>query len=116
MKKSELKSGMLLVDDRGRKSFLIGTEMFLIDGGSSSLNFYSDELEKNNGIGFKTKIMIVLNPIIPKNTNIGISIMSFLKGSDVHFEKIWARPEPVEDMTLEQVCKALGKDIKIVKG
>lgn len=29
---------------------------------------------------------------------------------------LWEKPEEAEEMTLEQVCKELGKDIKIVKG
>lgn len=30
-------------------------------------------------------------------------------------ELIWERKEPVEEMTMEEICKALGKTVKIVK-
>lgn len=43
----------------------------------------------------------------------------FIFGSERFLSPVWRKPEPViepEEMTLEEVCKALGKAIKIISG
>lgn len=45
----------------------------------------------------------------------------FIFGSEKFLSSVWQKPEPEsepepEEMTMEEVCKALGKTIKIIKG
>jgi len=116
MKKSDLKSGMMLVLRDDGECLLIGTEMFLVRGGSISLHFFDDDL---NMIGRKGdseySIVEVKEPILPSSSNIGIDLMRFLKDSDRFFKSIWVRPPDVEEMTIREICEALGKEIKLVK-
>ena len=115
MKKEDIESGMIVEMSNGKKALVINTELFFIKhGGSTSLAFYEDDLTRKNSFTIKK----IYRPIIPSNTNIGIDLAAFLSKDREHefFSLIWERPPIVEELTLEQVCKELGRDIKIVKG
>ena len=107
--KADLKSGDIITFCEGSYGMYIDTfdsVMFLEDGGGYL------PLTDIVDITFKDKYGESEWDIVkiqrPKKTN-GIVPRHWLEG-----EVIWKEP-PIEEMTLEEVCKALGKEIKIVK-
>ena len=89
MKKSDLKDGMrvLLRDGNWRKYNAESGYLVNFDGGSYGIQYLDNDL-------------------IDKDGDREYDVMS------VSYE--WVRQE-AEEMTLSQVCEALGKDIKIIK-
>lgn len=108
-KKSDLKSGDIVELRNGDRYILIKnarhnqydtpTDIFMSinKSGSMPLSWYSDSLLNSNG-------------------DKSYDIMKILDMSEFHRKPKWTwEREKTEEMTLEEVCKELGKDIKIVK-
>jgi len=113
MRKEDLKTGMILEFAGGSRGLMLDDEIFFINksGGFSGSRSRSC-IDSNFALGGRGNIMKVFVPNTPKDTNIGYGLNSFI--FDVNYkELLWER---AEEMTLEQVCELLGKDIKIVKG
>ena len=108
--KADLKSGDIITFREGSYGMYIDTfdaVMFLENDGS-----YLPLTDIIN-ITFKDKYGESQWDIIkiqrPEKTN-GIVPYHWLEG-----KVMWEEKPPIEEMTLEEVCKALGKEIKIVK-
>ena len=108
--KADLKSGDIITFREGSYGMYIDTfdsVIFLEDGGSYL------PLTDIIDITFKDKYGDLEWDIVKiqrsKKDN-GIVRHHWLEG-----EVIWEEKPPIEEMTLEEVCKALGKEIKIVK-
>ena len=107
--KADLKDGMVVELANGNKYLVLG-EVMLNNTGSFKIERFDDNLELK---GYDPKVWAI-------NKAYSIKYACWLQGifDDDNLTLIWERkeePKPVE-MTLEEVCKALGKEIKIVKG
>ena len=104
--KADLKDGMVVEYNNGNRRMVLG-KYFIGENSHAPLADYTEDLREPN---------------FPKQTINKVYISStrsinYLFDDD-NLTLIWERkekPEPVE-MTIEEVCKALGKEIKIVKG
>ena len=115
MRKEDLKTGMILEFNDKTRGLMLDDEIFFIRkegsnfSGSRSRSCLNENLEIRGGKIVK-KIFV---PNTPKHTNIGYRLGSFM--FDKNYKTlVWERK--TIEMTLEQVCKELGKDIEIVKG
>jgi len=116
MLKKDFKSGMILHFENGDKGLLLDQEIFLFNkksdfSGSLSLSYYNENKKSLN----KFQLIKVLKPNTPKTTNIGANLSSFMNNIN-HKILVWEKPKHIEELTLEQICKELGRDIKIIKG
>jgi len=115
MRKEDLKTGMILEFKDGTRGLMLDDEIFFIrkDGANFSGSRSRSCMNKNLEIDEDKRVNKVFVPNTPKHTNIGYGLSSFI--FDKQYKTlVWERQ--VTEMTLEQVCAALGKDIKIVKG
>lgn len=118
MKKSDLKTGMLVECRNGEVRLVLGATLLAAKtGGGISLDYINEDLTRKNG----NKHDIVKVYSEPVQAGGLCADLTWWVGSN--FEKLldksnllWECKEQVEEMTLEEVCKLLGKDIKIVKG
>lgn len=105
--KADLKDGMVVELANGNKYFILNNRI-LDDYGYLSLSEYNANLEYRDDKSHKYTIKKVY-----KVDAYDIDVLD-----DNYHTLIWERkekPKPVE-MTIEEICKALGKEIKIVKG
>lgn len=105
--KADLKDGMVVKLANGDKYFILNNRI-LDDYGYLSLSEYNANLEYRDDKSHKYTIKKVY-----KVDAYDLDVLD-----DNYHALIWERkekPEPVE-MTIEEICKALGKEIKIVKG
>ena len=115
MTKEDLKTGMILEFTNESRGLILDNEIFFINknggfSGSRSRSCISD----NFAISGRGDIIKVFVPNTPEDTNIGYGLNAFM--FDVDFKiLVWEKHE-VEEMTLEQICKSFGREIKIVKG
>ena len=103
MTKDDLKDGMEFIDRGGLKKIIIGSRVFQYEG---KHNLKSVRLD---WVGSYHLDMTDIHGEFPEYDIMQVSYNG---------ELLWTRPEPIEpteEMTLKQVCEALGKDIKIVK-
>ena len=101
--KADLKDGMVVEVDNGKKFLVLG-DKFIGYSEWLSLSHYTDELSDGQW---------TVNKVYKTNP---YTIHNIFESK--HLTLIWERkeePKPVE-MTLKEICKALGKEIKIVKG
>lgn len=111
MKKSDLKTGMVVETRNGEKYLVMlgpdceGRELINFGSGFMPLSRYADSLMiKTGDEGFD----------IMKVYSVGGSIRCLLRDKErMKFKLIWERDEPKE-MTLEEIEKELGYKIKIV--
>ena len=106
--KADLKDGMVVEYRNGDRRLVLG-ECFVGHNNCSHFNvWYDDNLINNNNASCRDVCKVYKSS--PELMN-----QCF---DDKYLTLIWERkekPEP-EEMTLAEVCKALGKEIKIVKG
>ena len=111
MKKSDLKSGMVLEFSNGERAVvLLGTKQGDIYSGDTwgQLHTYSDDLIPTHS--YYDPIVRILQP---SNNR------AFSYGKDVSLEDstiLWEYKEPVEELTLAEICKQLGKKVKVIEG
>ena len=115
MKKEDLKTGMVLEFGNGDRGLMLDDEIFLISKSSRKFGgSLSRSLIVQTTFKLREKIIVaVYVPNTPKNNNIGIRLGDFLFHS-TWLDCVWKRGE--EELTLSQVCKELGREIKIIKG
>ncbi len=119
MKKSQLETGMVVETKGGSKwvvskGCLFGDFLLKEDGCShNGLNYYSDDLKyEGNVYGYEIiRVLSVQNTyasnlLRPSNFN-----KLIMESTKVLWESV-----SVDEMTLQEVCKELGREIKIVKG
>lgn len=102
--KADLKDGMVVEFANGHKAIVIGNR-FIGKGCFSMLNNWSDTLEHcNSPFKFITKVY----------TSRAISLTTYLENHNLTL--IWERPkeDPVKEMTVAEIEKALGYKVKIV--
>jgi hypothetical protein len=106
--KADLKSGDIVLR-RDRKICVVFAEVNALGhkDGFDTLKPYADDL--TNKVDQSLDIIAVRRPREPKECNLG-----YFNREDVTLVYDRKRDE-VEEMTLEQVCKLLGKNIKIIK-
>ncbi len=114
MKKEDLESGMILDLENNKRGLILDNEIFLIKKGENFSGSLSLSFIDNNFILQNYNIFAVYKPLTPKDTNIGTDLQSFMF-DDYIMKTIWTR-QNTEELTLEQVCKELGREIKIIKG
>ena len=109
--KSDLKNGMIVEYENGCKRMVLNGNLLGLEIGHMSLDCFDDDLKST----YDTKLNI--NKVYVCNTNDPSGLTDLFDNDNLAL--IWEReeekPEPVE-MTLEEICAALGKEIKIVKG
>ena len=104
--KADLKDGMVVEYNNGNRRMVLG-KYFIGESSHAPLADYTEDLREPN---------------FPKQT-INKVYISSTRSIDYLFDDdnltlIWERkekPEP-EEMTIEEICRALGKEIKIIKG
>ena len=118
MEKANFKSGMILHFENEDKGLLLDNEIFLFRhvsknfSGSISLSNYNEQTKKINSY----KLIKVSQPITPKATNIGIDLNNFMNARPYQ-NLVWKEyQKKTEELTLDQICKELGREIKIIKG
>ncbi len=104
--KFDLKSGMV-VECRNGERYLVLRDKLLDSAHWKNINNYTTEMKKYVKSTHSDDIMKVYDTIGVTNLH---NIFY-----DENLILIWERQE-VEEMTLAEVCKLLGKEIKIVKG
>lgn len=107
--KADLKDGMIVEYACGWKRMVLNGNLLCISG-HASLRDFTDDLKSpwNKSLN--------INKVYTCNTNHSAGLTEIFDNHNLTL--IWERkeePKPVE-MTLEEICKALGKEIKIVKG
>lgn len=104
--KADLKTGDIVLQRDGKIDIVIlDFEMLLTKTGCNLLKEFNDDLTSVNGTDFD--IVAVRRPSVYRHC-------SFNAFESKLGTLVYERKE-VEEMTLEEVCKALGKEIKIVK-
>ena len=108
--KADLQNGMIVEYANGWKRMVLNGNLLGIKNGHSPLTNFLDDLK------CKWDQDLNINKVYTCKT---IDLTGLLEAFDEHnLTLIWERkeePKPVE-MTIEEVCKTLGKEIKIVKG
>ena len=104
--KANLESGMV-VECRNGERYLVLRDKLLDSAHWKNINNYTTEMKKYVKGTHSDDIMKVYDTI-------GVTNLHNIFYDD-NLILIWERQE-VEEMTLEEVCKLLGKEIKIVKG
>ena len=122
MTKQDLKSGMICKHRDGRFSMVLRNtyedgegDLVFKHNNRSGLNAFSNNLKWSyTAPSPDTDIIAVYQPYNPCN---GFVIFTLPKHeiNTNYWKLLWSEPEPTEEMTLAEVCKALGKNIKIVK-
>ena len=108
MEKSDLKTGMTVQFDNGTYALVMGGAVTGLCGEYGG--------RKLNNLEFNT-----INKIFKEGSNYDGSDLIWKIQSYKQVEKyflgelLWERPPKVEELTLEQVCEELGREIKIVK-
>ena len=113
MKKSDLKDGMVTEDTKGIFRLVWGNALvgFNSEGGIPFSSVKEDLTHESNDFD---NVMRVYQPSV---NGMGGGDINFYKTRIIHYcDLIWERKEITEELTLEQICKELGRDIKIVKG
>lgn len=114
MKKSDLKTGMVVETENGEKYLVMlepdceGRELINFSGGYMSLSSYNDELMLEKSYE-EFDIMKVYS--------VGGSIRWLLRDKELmNFKLIWQRKEikEIKEMTVKEIEKELGYKIKIV--
>jgi hypothetical protein len=103
--KANLESGMI-VECRSGERFLVLRDKLLNNRRWRAIENYTSELKENVNYIYRYDIMKVYDTI-------GVTSLEDVFHDD-NLILIWERKE-VEEMTLAEVCKLLGKEIKIVK-
>ena len=114
MKKSDLKTGMVVETAAGEKYLVMlnpdckGRDLISFEGGWMDLDSYDKNLKVICG---KTRFDI------NKVYTLGMSIASLFLQHDIpKYDLIWERKENPVEMTIEEIEKKLGiKNLKIVK-
>ncbi len=121
MNKQDLKTGMIVELKDGEYRIVLGGSLMGIagTGGAYALKWVHDDLTIDGGR--EPIVAIYDEPHADDDEYIGASAGWFERARiDMilnHTKCIWRKPKPPAiEMTLEQVCEELGKDIKIVKG
>jgi len=112
MRKEDLRTGMVTEDKRGMFRLVWGDALvgFNNDGGIPFSNMNQDLTHNKN------KLDNVVKVYQPSINGMGGADINFYKDRiEEYCELIWERKSTTEELTLEQVCKELGRDIKIVK-
>jgi len=115
MTKNDLKTGMIVETRDNEYALIMGNAVLTLEdnnGGGAPLSLYNEEMLYR---GEKEWDIVC---IYAERTDLsGSSLEWKLKNSDFLIgELIWERESEIKEMTPEQVCKELGKEIKIVKG
>lgn len=106
--KKDLRNGDVVVHRNGQVGIIIPVHNAIVyKDGYNTISELLEDLTSSNPISQRYDIMKVYRPIYPFQCQ--FSVDCFTRG-----ELVYERKE-VEEMTLEEVCKALGKEIKIVK-
>jgi hypothetical protein len=106
MKKSELKTGMIVENEINEIGIVMidcshGEDLILFDkGGSDSLDIYNDDLSHESNSNFD--LVKVRNPKRPRFDPSAISI-------------IWERKEDIPELTMDELTEKLGFNFKIKK-
>ena len=118
MNKEDLKSGMILEFSNKNRGLILDNEIFLINkeskkfNGSLSTSYF--KTKDNKPYIEKYKIIALYQANTPDNTNIGTDLNRFTFYSE-YLTTIW-KQQIIEQLTLEQVCKELGRKIEIIEG
>ena len=112
MKKNDLRTGMTLVNAKGEVMMVLLNNMLSTFSGDGR-----DTVMYEEGMWGE---LSSFNMNLTKDHTPGLDIVEVYKGSiSSPFQKtdlIWKRAKVVEELTLSEVCKELGRDVKIVKG
>ncbi len=117
MRKKDLKTGMIVELVDGEKRLVIANTLIgLVSGsGGIAMSYVNDDLTLDTVLhGDIVKVYSEPHSDRPDH-HIGSDLGWFMHPNCTKLSKLlWERQ--AEEMTLEQVCEMLGKDIKIVKG
>lgn len=104
MKREDLKDGMIVENNAKEKYIVIG-ERFVKQHG------YYNVSGMNRDLTHKDHKSLDIDKVYSATKESTLDGMLNSRGLLL----IWERKEQVEELTLEQICKELGRDIKIVK-
>jgi len=115
-KVGDIKTGMLVEMGDGLLRLCIGNTLIAHSkGGGVPMNSIKFD---NSGAKSWNVMKVYTEPVYPGGSHFGADLGFWLL--DKHFLEytkcIWEYKEPVQEMTMAEVCKALGKTIKIIKG
>lgn len=118
MRKKDILTGMVVEFNNMQRGLVLHSEIFLLNieksdfSGSTSLHFYNDNLVVESGFSHITKVFLTRTPT---DTNMGTNLPRYMYMDDRYLTLIWEKQVVAEEMTLTEICEALGKEIKIVK-
>ena len=112
LKDVKIETGMIIVMEN-KRGLVLDNEVFYFDDntmlGSDTINHTLN----------KYSILKILKPNTPKHTNIGAGLITYLNnkllGANTYMKVVWRKEPEAEEMTMEEICKVLGKQVKIVK-
>ena len=117
MKKSDLKTGMLVEMGDKTTRLVLGNTLIGFDGskGGININNLTNDLRREGNTNDNI-MQVYSEPYC--NTGLCASLTYWIKEKEYkkYSTLLWERKPDVEEMTLEEVCKALGKNVKIIKG
>ena len=111
LKDVKIETGMIIVM-KNRKGLVLDNEVFYF-GRYTGSNTIAGTLENYD-------VLKILKPNTPKNTNLGANLIAYLDNrlgsyNDIYMDVVWEKEPNHEEMTMEEICEAFGKQIKIVK-
>lgn len=112
MELRDLKTGMV-VEMRSGNKYLVVNDYFIADTGHMTFKKYNEDMTCKSGyIDFD----IIKVWTQKEMTNLNAMLTTSWLSEDRFGHLIWDREKgDYVDMTLEEVCKALGKNVRIVK-
>jgi hypothetical protein len=112
MKREDLQQGQIVKFKKGNLGIMVGSTALTLNGGVSTDLMNAECISKGS---FPATQVYNIRPDAKLNADIAY-FLDFPEHRILDYCKlVWEAPAPIEEMTLEQVCKELGRDIKIVR-
>lgn len=112
MKLKDLKTGMV-VQMANNQKYLVVNDYFINNTGHMPFDKYDEDMKNRSGFGILDIIKVWE---LKELTNFSSMLESDWTSEDRFGHLIWDRENgDCVDMTLEEICKALGKNVRIVK-
>ena len=112
MKKEDLQPGQIVKFKAGNIGIMIGTTAVGTDEGTSSDLMHDECISKGN---YPITEVYTVNPSTELNAGLDFWFKYDINNLLSECTLVWEASKPIEEMTLDQVCKALGREIKLIK-
>ena len=132
MKKSDLRSGMVCQHRNGKFSIVVlnsyengeySDNFVFASNNRSNLTSFNNNFQWASCLDYSRKLnskdpLDIIAIYQPRNTCEGFIILEkhYSQINTSRWQLLWKEQEEATEMTLSEICKALGKSIKIIEG